>query len=272
MDIHLYMTAKLMQDAKELRPILIDEASHGLDLLLRDRVRKSYVLSRASLQPRLPFIGTLPAPAPPPVPVPGKGMLPLDTFVDTFFPKLTDEQEVLLDTQLELMGAILGADPEEFGKFDLQTIPQLIINPTEQIRELQRTLANVSASSADSMVVRASAMEIASRVASSLATRGNVPVSTLFPFFPDAWRVEAATEGKRGLQENFESAMSMEPVARTDNTPQTVAEQGASRQGGPRQGRSIQGMGPTVDNTLAETSDSTVVVNRTAPIQMVELG
>lgn len=265
------MTAKLMQDAKELRPILIDEVSHGLDLLLRDRVRKSYVLSRANLQPRLPFIGTLPAPALPPVPVPGKGILPLDTFVDMFFPKLTDEQEVLLDTQLELMGAILGADPEDFGKFDLQTIPQLIINPTEQIRELQRTLANVSASSADSMVVRTSAMEISSRVAASMATRGNIPVSTLFPFLPDGWRVEAATEGKRGLQEDTESAMSTGAVANTAQPPQTVTNRDASRQGGRRQGRSIQGMGPAIDNTLADTSDSTVVVNRKAPIQMVEL-
>lgn len=88
-----------VQDAKKLRPILIEEVSVGLDLLLRDRLRKAYSLSMAQLQPRLPLIGALPTPPAPPVFVPGKGMMGAEAFVDAFFPKLTDEQEVLLDTQ-----------------------------------------------------------------------------------------------------------------------------------------------------------------------------
>lgn len=89
-----------MQDAKELRPILVEEVSAGLDLLLRDRLRKAFALSMAQLQPRLPLFGALPAPPAPPVPVPGKGLMGASDFVDEFFPKLTDEQEVLLDTQV----------------------------------------------------------------------------------------------------------------------------------------------------------------------------
>lgn len=94
------MNRELVQDAKELRPILVEEVSAGLDLLIRDRLRKTLSLSVARLQPRLPLIGTLPAPPPPPVFIPGKGMMSAEAFVDAFFPKLTDEQGVLLDTQV----------------------------------------------------------------------------------------------------------------------------------------------------------------------------
>lgn len=83
-----------------MRPILIEEVSAGLDLFLRDRLRKAYTLSMANLQPRLPLIGALPTPPSPPVFVPGKGMMSADQFVESFFPKLTDEQEVVLDTQV----------------------------------------------------------------------------------------------------------------------------------------------------------------------------
>lgn len=267
-----------MQDAKELRPILIDEASHGLDLLLRDRLRKAYVLSRANMQPRLPFIGTLPAPAPPPVPVPGKGFVPLDMFVDTFLPKLSDEQEVLLDTQLELVGVILGANPEDMGRFDLQTIPQMMLNPTEQIRELRRTLAIVLASTADSQVVQTSAMEIASRVACSLASRADVPVSTLFPFLPDAWTVGAAMEGETELHDTNVSAIESQAAVHVTFRPQMTAAKGADTAGAQAHGEWPPGSSPEKagqDGVYVEKSASTaagtVVVNRSSPVRMVQL-
>jgi hypothetical protein len=78
----------------------MEELSVGLDLFLRDRVRKAYILLTAYMQPRLPFFGSLPAPPSPPVLIPGKDLMQADDFVNTFFPRLTDEQEVILDTQV----------------------------------------------------------------------------------------------------------------------------------------------------------------------------
>lgn len=47
----------LSPEARDLRPLLVGWASGGLDLLLRDRLRKGYALLSANLTPRLPFIG-----------------------------------------------------------------------------------------------------------------------------------------------------------------------------------------------------------------------
>lgn len=266
----------LVQDAKELRLIMINEISQGLDLLMCDRVRKAYVLSRANLQPRLPFIGSLPTPTPPPLFVPGKGLVQLDEFVNTFFPKLTDEEEVLLDTQLELATAILGADPDEFGTFDLEAIPQLFLNPTEQIRDLQRTLANISASPDDATVVRLTALEIASNLANSLADRGGVPVSNLFPFMPDAGREKASSKVEQIPDHEISSAVSSEATDCANRASQRVGRNagktGESSGTDPALANAGAGIfrSGNLDNSQKATS-STVVVNRTGPIHMVEL-
>lgn len=47
----------LSPEARDLRPLLVSQLSTGLDLLLRDRVRKLYTVTLPSLVPRLPFLG-----------------------------------------------------------------------------------------------------------------------------------------------------------------------------------------------------------------------
>lgn len=256
----------MLQDAQELRPILVDEASQGLDLLLRDRARKAYVLARANLQPRLPFVGTLPAPPLPPVLVPGRGLMPVQEFVDLFFPRLTDEQEVLLDTQLELLGAILGASPEEFGKFDLQTIPQLFLNPTQQIQELQRTAAKVAASSTEFSIVQSLILEIIDKLAVSLAARADVPVSTLFPLLAQDGFLRNRTE------DSVETMVSMPQTAVTwkSSTNSDEAQPDLTVQGDDT--NSIEHHEPDRhDSGSASIPDRTVVVNRSSRVQMVDL-
>ena len=48
-----------LSGARDLRPLLVTQLVSGLDLLLRDRVRKLYTITLPSLAPRLPFIGEL---------------------------------------------------------------------------------------------------------------------------------------------------------------------------------------------------------------------
>jgi hypothetical protein len=49
----------LSPEAKDLRPLLVSQLVSGLDLLLRDRVRKLYNVTLPALAPRLPFLGEL---------------------------------------------------------------------------------------------------------------------------------------------------------------------------------------------------------------------
>ena len=47
----------LSPEARDLRPLLVAQLVAGLDLLLRDRVRKLVTITLPSLTPRLPFLG-----------------------------------------------------------------------------------------------------------------------------------------------------------------------------------------------------------------------
>lgn len=47
----------LSNEAKDLRPLLVSQLVSGLDLLLRDRIRKLYTITLPTLTPRLPFFG-----------------------------------------------------------------------------------------------------------------------------------------------------------------------------------------------------------------------
>ena len=110
------LTFLLSPEAEELRPLLVSELTSAVDLFARDRVRKTFVLLKANLAPKLPFFGALPALPVPPVFVPGLGFIAADTLVDTFFPKLSDGEALVLDTQLALVGSVLGVDPKEIGE------------------------------------------------------------------------------------------------------------------------------------------------------------
>lgn len=94
----------VLQEAEDLRPLLVSELTSALDLFVRDRARKTYVLLRARLQPRLPFLGPLPAVPAPPIYVPGKGLVAAEAFIDLFFPVLTDQEKISLDTFVRFQG------------------------------------------------------------------------------------------------------------------------------------------------------------------------
>lgn len=88
----------LSPEARDLRPLLVTELTNGLDLFLRDRLRRA-AAAAATLTPRLPLLGLplLPGPLPlPPVPVPGRGLLPVGALVDQLAPALSQQEEVYL--------------------------------------------------------------------------------------------------------------------------------------------------------------------------------
>ena len=179
-----------MQEAAELRPLLVSELTTACDLLLRDRARKAYVLLSARLQPRLPFIGALPAPPAPPIFVPGKGLMQSQAFIDTFFPRLTDGEEITLDTQLGLAAAILGVEPQDIGEVSAASAQKLLLNPSAQIRELQAVLAKLAGDAGDLSVIRSVSMQVASNLVERLSVRAEVPRDTLFPMLPRALQAE----------------------------------------------------------------------------------
>lgn len=79
----------LPAEARELRPLLVGQLSNGLDLFLRDRLRRAYA-ALPTLVPRLPFIGALlPPPPPPPIFLPGLGLMTADRALELLAPPLS---------------------------------------------------------------------------------------------------------------------------------------------------------------------------------------
>lgn len=182
----------LVQEAAELRPLLISELTVAFDLFTRDRARKTFVLLSASLQPRLPFLGALPTLPPPPVLVPGKGFMESQAFIDLFFPKLSDEEEIQLDTQVSLAAAILGTDAADIGEVSPANIQHLLFSPSEQVRELQDVLRQLAGNSVDLAVTRNTALTLVNNLVDQVCERVAVPREQLFPVLPQALRAERA--------------------------------------------------------------------------------
>lgn len=98
----------LSPEARDLRPLLLAELVDGADLFLRDQLRRAYT-RLPSLTPRLPLLGALPAPPQPPVYVPGRGLMPLQRFVEAVAPELSRSEEIYLQSVRELSRSSLGA-------------------------------------------------------------------------------------------------------------------------------------------------------------------
>jgi hypothetical protein len=150
---------------------------------MRDRVRKAFVLLSARLSPRLPFVGALPVPPPPPIFVPSKGFMPPHQIVEVFFPKLSDTEEITLDTQLGLLSAILGTEVRNLGleEVSFASIQQLVFNPGAQLQDVQQVLANLAGNPADLAVVQQTSEQVISNIMHRISMRAGVSQEDLFP-------------------------------------------------------------------------------------------
>lgn len=167
----------LSPEARDLRPLLVDELVEGLDLLARDRLRRAYG-ALPSLAPRLPFIGSLPMPPLPPVPVPGIGFMAVKDVVDALGPPLDAREGIYLQSAGALADAVAG---EGGLPNDVFSLARLLLDPTDQARELGAALATASGDAASRAVVQEIADAVVARLAERQAGRLGVPVDTLFP-------------------------------------------------------------------------------------------
>ncbi|GLC69551.1 hypothetical protein PLESTF_000846400 [Pleodorina starrii] len=189
----------LSPEARELRPLLVGWIVGGLDLLLRDRLRKAYTLAAAQLTPRLPLLGSLPALLPPPpVFVPGRGLMAVGAAVEMMAPPLEQGEQVYLQQLTELAASVLGVEPSALESPSFNSLLQLASSPSDQVRELAAVLSNVmggtttatattatSSSSGNSKLLTATevAVEIVDQLAAQQASRVGVAPDTLFPFW-----------------------------------------------------------------------------------------
>lgn len=135
----------LSADAERLRPWLVGELVAGIDLYARDRGRKSLAQLEAVLTPRLPFLGALPAPPPPPLFVPGLGLVPPRDLVEKLLPPLSPEDQVYLESLIGLAATVLGVAPADLDSPGLDRTLAVLLNPTQQQREVQDVLARLAA-------------------------------------------------------------------------------------------------------------------------------
>lgn len=101
--------------AGDLRGLLVRELVNGLDLLLRDRLRRAFNSLPSMLAPRVPLFGPLPMPpaeqllGPLPVFVPGLGLRSAQDVLARVAPPLDQGEEVHLQSLLELVTGLAGA-------------------------------------------------------------------------------------------------------------------------------------------------------------------
>ena len=101
--------------AGDLRRLLVRELVNGLDLLLRDRLRRTVNSLPTMLAPKVPLFGPLPMPpAGPllgllPVFVPGLGVKSAQDVLALVAPTLDQREEVHLQSLIELVTGLAGA-------------------------------------------------------------------------------------------------------------------------------------------------------------------
>jgi hypothetical protein len=237
----------LSPSARSLRPLLVSWLASAVDLLGRDRVRRSAPgvganpaaalrLPRLPL-PFLPAPPALPLPPPPPVFLPGLGFVPFVEAVDKLAPALTQDEEVYAQTLVELGAGLLGVTPADLrssflgggGGADagasaasaLQTLQALLsslANPSEAVRELQAALQDVSSDAEASRAAREVAVDVVRRVAGDVSARAGVPVDTLFPFLAPALGAALGNGGGEGLAAAAGAAPAAAPVASSSSS------------------------------------------------------
>jgi len=173
----------LSADAERLRPWLVGELVAGIDLYARDRGRKSLAQLEAVLTPRLPFLGALPAPPPPPLFVPGLGLVPPRDLVEKLLPPLSPEDQVYLESLIGLAATVLGVAPADLDSPGLDRTLAVLLNPTQQQREVQDVLARLAAGEDGAEVAQDIAEQVMDTLVTITAERAGVPVSTLFPWY-----------------------------------------------------------------------------------------
>ena len=168
----------LSPEARDLRPLLVEELVNGLDLAARDALRRAYG-ALPSLAPRLPFIGSLPTPPPPPVLVPGRGLVPLSDFVATLAPELDRRDAIYLQAASQLATATLGDGAA--APSNPLAMARLLLSPSDQARELGAVLRTATGDRASRDVVADIVADVTAQLAARFADRLGVPVDTLFP-------------------------------------------------------------------------------------------
>lgn len=170
----------LTPQAVELRPLLINELVNGIDLLLRDRLRRAYA-ALGTMGPRLPFVGALPLPGPAslPVPVPGVGLLSAEDLVTVLAPELTQSEEIYLQSLSELLASVAGLDIKQAD--DLQVLLGAVLRPSDQASELASALQSLAASPQHASAAGEVAGAVVTQLMDRASVRLGVPVDTLFP-------------------------------------------------------------------------------------------
>jgi len=176
----------LSERAASLRPWLTGEIAIGLDLFMRDRGRKALDLLEATLTPRLPFFGALPAPPPPPLLVPGLGFLSQSDFKARLLPELTIEEQVHLESVVGLAASVAGVDVSAFDGLELAALQRLLLDPSEQTREVADALSVLAEDDAGFEVARDISEQVTDTLVELAASRAQVPVPQLFPWYDGA--------------------------------------------------------------------------------------
>jgi len=136
---------------KNLKPVLVRELAATLDLVMRSTTRRAYEELRAVLQPRVPFLGALPAPPQPPLPLltpRGPKLLAPEDLLDALQPKLDRQEEVSLQSNAQIFLALLGIPTDRTRGVDVEISPQRVVQvlgalASQRDDEMQRAFSQL---------------------------------------------------------------------------------------------------------------------------------
>eukprot|EP00879_Flechtneria_rotunda_P007223 GHRR01007579.1.p1 GENE.GHRR01007579.1~~GHRR01007579.1.p1 ORF type:complete len:633 (+),score=243.40 GHRR01007579.1:333-2231(+) len=256
----------LSPEARELRPLLVNWLAGAADLVLRDRARKAAAALPGLLTPRLPFaallrLPQLPSPPPPPVLIPGRGMMSLNDAVALLAPPLTDQEVIYYQSLVELAGGILGVPAAQLESPGLDTITNLILQPAEQVRELQTVLASLGNGDAPtSAATQEVAVGVVNQIAAVLADRAGVDINTLFPL---------RRMMLQGLERVSSSTVNVSGDAASSSSSKGIAYSSSSRNGSRTVGNSSESSSVYQANVPADVASNHAVLGSNGAISSI---
>jgi len=120
----------LSPSGRSLKPLLVQELSTTVDLVVRTSTRRAYLDLQAALKPRVPVFGALPTPPPPPLPVitpKGPKMVSPDSLLDALQPKLSQDEELYLQSSASVFLALLGVDVDPKKGVNTELSPRRVV-------------------------------------------------------------------------------------------------------------------------------------------------
>jgi predicted unusual protein kinase regulating ubiquinone biosynthesis (AarF/ABC1/UbiB family) len=135
---------------RSLKPLIVQELSTTLDLVVRSAIRQGFLDFKRSLKPPLPFAPTPPLPPVPLLTPRGPRLTSPEEVLDTLEPKLGRDEEIYLQSNAQIFLGLLGVKTDPNKGLDLSVSPGRVMEvlgalASQRDDEVQRVVSQLLA-------------------------------------------------------------------------------------------------------------------------------